>query len=156
LNWSLLITPTLYVSLVLVVIGIGLGVLIYRGARETDPVERALPPVFRFLENRMWLDELYDWTVLALARFAARLSDFLDRYLWDGLFRLGSTLVGFFGTLTKGFDERAINGGVNEATDWACGLGRGIARRHSGQVQTYLGAIAIAMVALFIFYAWLT
>ena len=29
------------------------------------------PAVFRFLENRMWLDELYDWTVLALARFAA-------------------------------------------------------------------------------------
>jgi hypothetical protein len=94
--------------------------------------------------------------VLALARFLARLSDFLDRYLWDGLFRLGSTLVGFFGSLTKGFDERAINGGVNEATDWARGLGRGIARGHSGQVQTYLGAIAIAMVALFIFYAWLT
>jgi NADH-quinone oxidoreductase subunit L len=156
LNWSLFVTPALYVSLVLVALGIGLGVLIYRGAGEIDPVERALPPVFRFLENRMWLDELYDWTVLALARFSARLSDVLDRYLWDGLFRLGSALSRFFGTLTKAFDERVINGGVNEATDWARGFGRGIARGHSGQVQTYLGAIALAMVALFIFFAWLT
>ena len=36
----------------------------------------------------MWLDELYDWTILAFARLAARLSDFLDRYFWDGLVRL--------------------------------------------------------------------
>ena len=43
------------------------------------------------------------------------------------------------GSLTKGFDERGINAGVNDATGVARGLGRLISARHSGQVQTYLG-----------------
>ncbi|MBA3544088.1 MAG: NADH-quinone oxidoreductase subunit L [Chthoniobacterales bacterium] len=156
LNFSLLIQPALYLALVLVAVGIGLGVLIYRHATEIDPMERAAPPLFRFLENRMWLDELYDGTILALARFAARLSDFLDRYFWDGIVRLLGGMGQVFGGLTKGFDERAINSGVNDATGIARGFGRMISARHSGQVQTYLGAIAIGMLALILLYSWLT
>ncbi len=157
LDFSHLIQPGLFVALVLVAIGIGLGVVIYRGVGGAiDPLERALPPVFRFLENRMWLDELYDWTVLAAARFAARLSDFLDRYFWDGLVRLGGGLGQLLGSLTKGFDERAINAGMNDAAGGTRGLGRLLSTRHSGQVQTYLGAMAIGMLALLLIYAWLT
>ena len=156
LNWSRLIQPALYVSLALVALGIGLGILIYRRVAETDPLERAAPAVFQFLAHRMWLDELYDWTVLAFARFAAQLSNFLDRYLWDGLVRLVGAIGGIFGSLTKGFDEHAINAGVNDGTDLTRGVGRLISRTQSGQVQTYLGAVALGMLALLIFYAWLT
>ncbi len=156
LNFALLIQPGLYLALVLVAAGIGLGVLVYRNAPEIDPVERAFPPLFRFLENRMWLDELYDWTILAFARFASRLSDFLDRYFWDGLVRLCGGIGRLFGGLTKGFDERAINAGVNDATDVTRGFGRMISVWHTGQIQTYLGVIAVGMLALLILYAWLT
>ena len=156
LNFGLLIQPGLYLALILVAAGIGLGILFYRGAGEIDPLARALPPLFRFLENRMWLDELYDWTILAFARFAARLADFLDRYFWDGLVRLVGGIGQLFGSLTKGFDERGINAGVNDATGVARGLGRLVSARHSGQVQSYLGMIAFALFALLIFYAWLT
>ncbi|CAN5358494.1 NADH-quinone oxidoreductase subunit L [soil metagenome] len=156
LDFSHLIQPGLFVALVLVALGVGLGVVIYRGVGTIDPLERALPALYRFLQNRMWLDELYDWTVLAGARFAARLSDFLDRYLWDGLVRLGGGVGQLFGSLSKGFDERAINAGVNDAVGVTRGLGRLLSARHSGQVQAYLGAIAVGMLALLIFYAWLT
>ena len=104
----------------------------------------------------MWVDEFYDWTILAAARFAALLSDFLDRYLWDGLVRLLGGIGRLFGGLTKNFDERAINAGVNDATGAARGFGRFISARHSGQIQAYLGMIAVALFALLIFYAWLT
>ena len=97
-----LIQPGLFVALALVAAGIGLGVLFYREAGERDPLEQMQPGLFRFLENRMWLDELYDWTILAFARFAARLSDFLDRYFWDGLVRL----VGGIGQLSGRPNER--------------------------------------------------
>jgi NADH-quinone oxidoreductase subunit L len=156
LNFGRFIQPALYVALILVALGIGLGVLFYRGVGEIDPLERAAPPLFRFLENRMWLDELYDWTILALARFVARLSDFLDRYLWDGLVRMFGGLGRFFGSLTKGLDERGINAGVNNATGVTRGFGRLISARHSGQIQAYLGLIAFALCALLIFYAWLS
>ncbi len=155
-NASLLLQPLLFISLALVALGIGLGVLIYRGAGATDPVEQKLPGIFRFLANRMWLDELYDRTILAAARFAARVSDALDRYFWDGLVRAFGLLGGSLGSLGKGFDERGINAGVNNATGVARSLGRLVAVRHSGQVQTYLGVIAVGLLALLLFYAWLT
>ena len=97
----------LFVSLALVAAGIGLGILIYRRpARSIRSQQTRRRAFFRFLENRMWLDELYDWTILAVARFAARLSDLLDRYLWDGLVRLVGGIGRLVGGLTKGFDER--------------------------------------------------
>jgi NADH-quinone oxidoreductase subunit L len=150
-----LIQPVLLISLALVALGVGLGVLIYRRASEVDPLERAWPALFRFLENRMWLDELYDWTVLAAARRAAHISDLLDRYFWDGLVRGFGGLGNSLGSLTKGFDEGAINAGANEAAGAARGFGRLFSRGHSGQIQTYLGAIALGMLALLILYAWL-
>ena len=155
-DFSHLIQPILFVSLVLVATGIGLGVLLYRQIGVSDPMEQRFPALFRFLENRMWIDEFYDWTILALGRFAAGLSDALDRYLWDGLVQLFGGLGQLFGSLTKGFDERAINNGVNDATGVARGIGRIMSGWQSGQIQRYLGALAFGMLALLLFYAWLT
>ncbi|HMJ04991.1 MAG TPA: NADH-quinone oxidoreductase subunit L [Chthoniobacterales bacterium] len=155
LNVGLLIQPVLFVALALVALGIGLGVLIYRRSGERDPLQRAQPALFRFLENRMWLDELYAATVIALARFGARFADWMDRYVWDGLVRLAGGLGQLSGSLTKGFDERALNAGADFGSFRARGLGRLLSAAHSGQVQIYLGAVACGMLALLLLYAWL-
>jgi hypothetical protein len=60
-----------------------------------------------------------------------------------------------FGIFVKGVDERGINAGVNETMAGARGFGRVMSSWHSGQVQTYLGVIAIGMLALLLLYAWL-
>jgi NADH-quinone oxidoreductase subunit L len=158
-----LIQPMLFVSLVLVAVGIGLGVLVYRRAgvqdrnrpAETDPIEYMRPGVFHFLENKMWLDELYDRTVIAFAAVCARVSDWMDRHVWDGLVRGFGGLGHLFGIFTADFDERGINAGVDETTIGTRGLGRVMSRWHSGQIQTYLGVVAIGMLVLLLFYAWL-
>jgi len=151
-----LVQPMLFVSLALVVAGLGLGILIYRHAGAKDPLQRAQPALFRFLENKMWLDELYRHTVIAFSRNAAVLSDWLDRYLWDGLVRALGVIGESFGGFSKGVDERAINAGVDEGVLGARGLGRVMSIWHTGQIQTYLGAVALGMVALLLLYAWLT
>jgi NADH-quinone oxidoreductase subunit L len=152
---TLLNQPMILVSLALVTIGIGLGVLMYHRAGETDPLAGLQPALFRFLENKMWLDELYARTVIAGGRMAAWLSDWMDRCLWDGLVRDLGQLGQLFGSLSASFDERGINAGVDEATEGTRGLGRVLSRWHSGQIQTYLGAVAIGMLALLLLYAWL-
>ena len=86
----------------------------------------------------------------------ARFSDWLDRYFWDGFVRLGGALGQLFGMFTKGFDENAINTSADELTNRTRGFGRAMSARHSGQIQTYLGVIAIGMLALLLLYAWLT
>ena len=155
LDFSLLIQPMLFVSLALVAGGIGIGVLIYRRAGQTDPLQQAQPAVFRFLENKMWIDELYAHTVIALSKTAALIASWLDRYFWDGLVRLVGGIGNLFGSISSGVDERGINAGVDETAGGARGVGRVISKFHSGQVQIYLGAVAVAVVALLLFYAWL-
>ncbi len=153
---ALLIQPILFVSLAFVAVGIGLGILVYRKAGETDPLQQSQSALFCFLENKMWLDEIYERTVVALSRTAARLSDWMDRNVWDGLVRALGGLGQLLGIFTTNVDERGINAGVDETTAGTRGLGRVISGWHSGQIQTYLGAVAVGMLALLILYAWLT
>ncbi len=158
-----LIQRMLFVSLVLVSAGIGVGVWMYRKAgmqdgdrpADIDPLEYAQPALFRFLENKMWIDELYAHTVIACSWMAARLSDWLDRYFWDGLVRGFGAIGQVFAMFTSGVDELGINAGVDETTVGARGLGRLMSAAHSGQIQIYLGVIAIGMLALLLLYAWL-
>jgi NADH-quinone oxidoreductase subunit L len=160
---ALLIQPMLFVSLALVAAGIGLGFVMYGKAgqedqhrtAEIDPVEHAQPALFHFLENKMWLDEIYDRTVVAWSRMAARISDWMDRHFWDGLVRGFGGLGQLVGIFSANFDERFINAGVDETTTGTRGLGRVMSAWHSGQIQTYLGIIAVGMLALLILYAWL-
>src|SRR6266540_2156518 len=158
-----LIQPTLFLSLVLVGVGFALGIWMYRKAgvqdrqrpAETDPLEFAQPELFRFLENKMWIDELYARTVIAFSWMSARLSDWMDRHFWDRLVRGFGAIGQLLGTFTTTVDERGINAGVDETTAGTHGLGRLMSAAHSGQIQTYLGVIAIGVLALLLFYAWL-
>ena len=151
----LLIQPMIIVSLALVGAGVAIGIWIYRRAGETDPIQHAQPALFHFLENKMWIDEIYDRTVIALSKILARLSDWMDRHVWDGLVRGVGAVGQFLARLTTGADERVINAGVDEGTIGAQGFGRVMSRWHSGQIQTYLGAVALGMLALVLLYAWL-
>jgi len=151
----LLIQPMIVISLALVGAGVSLGIWIYRRAGETDPLQHAQPALFRFLENKMWIDEIYDSTVIAISAASARFSDWMDRCVWDGLVRGVGGIGQVFARLTTGADERVINAGVDEGTSGAQGLGLLMSRWHSGQIQTYLGAVALGMLALVLLYAWL-
>jgi len=158
-----LIQPMLFVSLVLVGAGIAMGIWFYSKAgaqngdrpAEVDPLEYAQPALFRFLANKMWIDELYARTIIAFAWASARLSDWMDRYFWDGLVRGFGAIGQLFGMFTADVDERGINAGVDETTVGARGLGRLLSSAHSGQIQIYLGVVAVGMLALLLLYAWL-
>jgi len=158
-----LIQPMLFISLLLVGGGIALGIWFYRNAgaqnrdrpAEVDPLEYAQPALFRFLANKMWIDELYARTIIAFAWASARLSDWMDRYFWDGLVRGFGAIGQLFGIFTADVDERGINAGVDETTVGARGLGRLLSSAHSGQIQIYLGVVAVGMLALLLLYAWL-
>src|SRR6266446_5463241 len=159
----LLIQPMIIVSLALVGAGVSLGIWMYQkaGAKDqdrpadVDPLEYAQPAVFRFLANKMWIDELYARTVIAFAWASARLSDWMDRYFWDGLVRGFGAIGQLIGMFTADVDERGINAGVDKTTIGARGLGRLLSSAHSGQIQIYLGVVAVGMLALLLLYAWL-
>jgi proton-translocating NADH-quinone oxidoreductase chain L len=162
-EFARLIQPTIFLSLVLVGTGVALGIWMYRKAgaqdrqrpADIDPLEYAQPQLFRFLENKMWIDEFYARTIIAFSWMSARLSDWMDRHFWDRLVRGVGAIGELFGTFTASIDQRGINPGVDETTVGTRGLGRLMSAAHSGQIQTYLAVIAIGALVLLLFYAWL-
>ena len=149
---GLLIQPMLFVSLGLVAAGIGLGwsCCIARPGRPIRSRKRS-PRCFVSSKTKCGSTNSTQsrssrWRVLRRA-----LSDWMDRYFWDGLVRAVGGIGQLFGMLTKGFDERGINAGVDEATHRHARSRPGDVGLHSGQIQTYLGAIAVGMLALLFF-----
>ena len=151
LHWG-----SILLSLALVAVGMTLGAFIYRAARSTDPVEEAWPSLFRLLENKLWIDEIYQATILSWSRSCADISDWLDRNVWDGLVRLTAAISQGFAKLTLGFDEGAVNNGADQGCDAAQGFAQILSSWHSGQIQTYLRVIGVAALALFSIYLWIS
>ena len=152
-NAAHFIQPVLFLSLALVGLGIGTGIFIFRRAGSAgDSFEKSLPGIFRFLENKMWIDELYEKTVLAWSAAAACLAERLDRSAWDGIARAVANFARGLATFSANFDEGGINTGVDQGYDSAQGLGRLMSAWHSGSVQNYLRVIGIATLALLALY----
>ena len=78
------------VSAVIVFTGLGLGWWLYgkrlrQTAEEPDVLQVAQPAIFRLLENKYFVDEIYDATVVRFNAWAAKFCDFLDRWIWGGV-----------------------------------------------------------------------
>ena len=143
-------------AFLLVAVGIGLGIFIYRGSGANDPLEQKQPGLYRMLANKFWIDEFYAKTVLAWTVCAARWSDWMDRVVWDGLSRLIGGLGQVFAFLAAAFDEQGVNPISGLGCDLTKDLGQQSSRLHSGRIQAYLGVIAAGMLVLLLLIVWLT
>jgi NADH-quinone oxidoreductase subunit L len=91
------------ISLVLALLGLGLGMWIYSRKQEkayADPLKKALGPLFTALENKWWVDELYTAILLNPYRaFAQIMADSVDLGLID---RIGGGLAAGTRVLAEG------------------------------------------------------
>ena len=151
--------PLMFLSSLIVVGGLGLGWWFYGRrpiVRATDPdaLERIAPRIFRALQHRLYVDELYDATVIRLVRWTAYLSDWLDRRLWNGAVQAVRSLVTGLGWMDASLDKYAVNAGFDEGCRGVSGSGRLFSRLQNGRVQNYLRAIAAALVVLAALLLW--
>ena len=146
-------------SALIVLTGITVGWMLYgkrqrKTAAEKDVLEAAQPAIYKLLENKYFIDELYEATVIRFNAFAAWLCDFADKWIFGGAVLLVKYLTVGASWLYRLTDENVVNGGF----DAGCGSIRGgggiLSRLHSGRVQTYLRIIGVALVALIIFLIW--
>ncbi len=146
-------------SALIILTGITVGWILY-GKRqrqtvgEKDVLETAQPFLFKLLENKYYVDEFYEATVIRFNAFAAWLCDFADKWIFGGAVLLVKYLTLGASWLYRLTDENVVNAGF----DAGCGSIRGgggiLSRLHSGRVQTYLRIIGVALVALIIFLIW--
>ena len=140
-------------SIVLVGVGLGLGWAIYgrrlrAKAEGRDPLEVAAPGVFAALANRLGVDELYAATVGRLVTGLAVLSDWFDRFVWDGAVRALAALARVFGLMDQQAEEAAINAGFDATSETLRKSGRAYSRAQNGDAHGYLLTLAAAFVLL--------
>ncbi len=122
--------------------------------RSIDPLQRALPALFRLLQNRLYIDELYEATVIRLNKAFARCADWMDRVIWDGAVQLVSGAMDLLARFNQGVDERAVNGGFDLGCDGLRGTGWFLSWMQNGRVQHYLRIVGVASSLLLLALLW--
>jgi NADH-quinone oxidoreductase subunit L len=139
--------------------GLGLGWFLYgkrqrKTAGEKDVLEAAQPAIFKLLENKYYIDEIYGVTVIRFNAFAAWLCDFADQWIFGGAVLLVKYITVGLAWLYRLTDEYFVNLGFDTGCESIRGSGGIFSKLHSGRVQTYLRIIGVALVALIIFLIW--
>ncbi len=156
---------TLSVSVVIVALGIGLGWMLYgrvpiEKAGEPDAPERNRPHIFMLrdifilLQNKFYVDEIYEATIIRFNAMWARFCDLLDFWVWNGLVMLIGYVVIGLSWVNRAVDEFVVNLGFDGGCGGIRGGGRLLSRLQTGQLQSYLRVIGVALAALVLFLLW--
>ncbi len=154
---------TLSLSTVVVAAGIWLGWRLYgrepiQKPGEPDVLERPDHPVvhdvFIWLNHKLYVDEIYEATIIRFNAWWAAVCNGLDLYLWNGLVLLTGYLVVGLSWVNRAFDEFVINLGFDAGCSGVGSGGRLLSRLQNGRVQSYLRVIGVALAALALFLMW--
>ena len=127
--FGILTHPLPLISLLLAGLGILLAYAMYSAKWvSAEAVGRAFRPLYTLLYRKYWFDELYEKVIVV-------------RVLVDGI----CAALGFF-------DARVVDGVVNGVGDGTAAAGKALRRVQTGQLQVYVMAIAVGVVAIAVFY----
>jgi NADH-quinone oxidoreductase subunit L len=159
------VTP-LGTSLVVALGGLFLGWWIY-GRKplkvgQTDPLVRPLGPLYTFLNNKWYWDELYQFLFIGPTVYLSEtvVYEYIDKGIIDGTLHLIARSVYKLGYYVKRFEERVISNGVDWLKDHFLAVAREFRYLQTGRIQEYvlistLIATALIAVILLINYRWL-
>jgi NADH-quinone oxidoreductase subunit L len=140
------------ISLVVATSGIGLAYLMYyRGAISPVKMAQRFKPIYTFLFNKWYFDELY---MAVIVNPTYRLADFLfkfDLLIIDGIVNGAGKLTLFLSWAHERFDTYVVDGAVNGTGHVSMFFGRALRKIQTGQLQTYALVVFFgAVVFLFI------
>jgi NADH-quinone oxidoreductase subunit L len=146
-------------SAAIVFTGLGLGWFLYgkrqrKTVAEKDVLESAQPFIYKLLENKYFIDEIYEATVIRFNAFAAWLCDFADQWVFGSAVLIVKYITVGLAWLYRLTDEYFVNLGFDTGCEALREGGGGLSKLHTGRVQTYLRVIGVALVALIIFLIW--
>jgi len=119
------------VSIAVAAIGIGVAVYFFlKNRAAADRAAASAAGVHRLLENKYYVDEIYDAAIVQPIRIASE----------DGLWKV--------------VDVRIIDGAVNGVAETVGGSGELIRRLQTGSVRTYAASLLLGVVFILGYYLW--
>ena len=153
------VLPVMLLSSVIVFAGLGLGWWFYgrkpiTTAEEPDALELLQPQVFHLLRHKFYVDEFYQATFIRSNAWLSRVSDWFDRWIWNGAVWAVSHLVLGLSWLARSADTYVVNPGFDEGCRTVTAGGKLLARLQNGRTQNYLRLVGVAFAVLVVFLIW--
>jgi NADH-quinone oxidoreductase subunit L len=141
-----------FMALGTAVVGVSLAAAFY-WLRYLDAAEarKTFAPVYRFLLNKWWFDELYDWLFVRPVFVISNLAAAFDRRYIDGLIDGTANCVRWFASAWEWFsDQVVVDGLVNLFASWMYGIGVALREVQTGKIRQYVMFIVVGAIALFL------
>jgi NADH-quinone oxidoreductase subunit L len=153
------ILPVMLSSSIIVFVGLGLGWWFYgrkpiSRAEAPDALERLQPQIFHLLRNKFYVDELYEVTFIRWNAWLSHLSDWFDRWIWNGAVWAVSYFVLGLSWLARSADNYVVNPGFDEGCHTITAGGKLLARLQNGRTQNYLRLVGVAFAILVVLLIW--
>jgi NADH-quinone oxidoreductase subunit L len=143
--------PATWIAFSTALAGFLLSTMFY-GTRKLDPTQarQAFAPIYRFLLNKWWFDELYDFVFVRPTLLVSNWIAQFDRRWIDGLIDGLARWTRAFSNFWDWFADRTlVDGFVNWFAGWTYGLGLKLRRAETGQLRQYVMFIAIGTMVVF-------
>ena len=141
-------------SILIVTAGIGIGYLLYRRITDTDPLERICQVGYRALANRLYVDELYNATVVRALTGLGELATVIERWIFSGAVRFVGWLSLLASALGDLFDKFWINLGFDSLCGGLSDGGQLFSSWENGRVQSSLRFLSLGAVVLLLIIGW--
>ncbi len=142
--------PGLALSLTLAVLGILAAFVVYDWKKiDAEKLKQRVKPVYTFLYNKWYFDELYDATAVAGTLLLSKSLAWFDGHVIDGVVNGAATLTRLWSTLSGKFDHYIVDGLVNFSAWFTGFLGKATRRVQTGKVQTYIVFALLGVIVIF-------
>ena len=151
----------LLLSTVVVFCGIAAGWALYGASavglsRGIDPLQARFPTAHRWLTDKLYFDEVYEAVLGSLLKRFSRLSAAVDEKVIAPIVSLVPLCIQALAWVSRLADEFLVNPGFDTVCTRIVSLGTRLSSLHSGQIQQYLAALAMGVVALGMWLAWIS
>jgi NADH-quinone oxidoreductase subunit L len=151
--------PVMLSSSIIVLLGLTIGWWFYgrkpiESPDAPDSAGRLAPPIFSALGDALYFDAIYAATFVRLTYALSTVSDWFDRWIWNGAVQTVTYTVFGFAHLDNFLDTHVVNSGFDEGCETVSRSGKVLALIQTGRVQGYLKIIAGALIVLTVLLLW--
>ena len=116
-----------------------------------DEVRAMFEPIYRFLLNKWWFDELYDKLLVRPTLYIGRFIAWIDRGLIDWLIdNIARWARGFSEGFDRAIDRTFIDGTVNWIARQTHAVGLALRGVQTGRIRQYVVLIVVGTVTMFV------
>jgi proton-translocating NADH-quinone oxidoreductase chain L len=123
---------------------------VFYGWRKLDAadVRRQFSPIYNFLWNKWYFDELYQFIFIRPTHFVAGLIAKFDKQVIDVAIDKAAAGVRCVSRLDDAIDRNLVDGLVNLIAQWTYSIGRSLKAVQTGRIRQYVMLIVVGVVAL--------